>query len=456
MGKAEYHKGETTKVESGKSAFRKEVAKIAVPVALQCMLSSSFSMVDQIMVGQLGKESIGAVEIAGKPSFIYAFMLGAIGTVAGIMISQYIGKKDRTSEERSVCVNLLVGLALGVIFTMGAVFYAGDFVRIFSEDAGVLRKAQKYLQIIGWTFLPMSFQTILGCAIRCRGKSSWPMYVAMVSAVLNTGLNYCLIFGKFGFPAMGIQGAAIASIASQVTGAALMILLFLKIYPGIRFSVALGKEGYLQYAVMFTPIMINEFLWTLGQSVNTYVYGHMGTDELAGMSLTSPVQELIIGALSGLSQAAGILIGKRLGERKYDQAYQESKWICLYGLVGSVILSVALVLLRMPYVWIYKVGESVHSIGSWLLVAFAILTPVKVANMILGGGIIRSGGKTKYIMIIDMLGTWGIGVPVAVITGLVLKLPIFWVYLLLSQEELVRLVISVFMFRSRKWMHTIA
>lgn len=255
---------------------------------------------------------------------------------------------------------------------------------------------------------------------------------------------------------MGIQGAAIASIASQVTGAALMILLFLKIYPGIRFSVALGKEGYLQYAVMFTPIMINEFLWTLGQSVNTYVYGHMGTDELAGMSLTSPVQGLIIGALSGLSQAAGILIGKRLGERKYDQAYQESKWICLYGLVGSVILSVALVLLRMPYVWIYKVGESVHSIGSWLLVAFAILTPVKVANMILGGGIIRSGGKTKYIMIIDMLGTWGIGVPVAVITGLVLKLPIFWVYLLLSQEELVRLVISVFMFRSRKWMHTIA
>ena len=139
MGKAEYHKGETTKVESGKSAFRKEVAKIAVPVALQCMLSSSFSMVDQIMVGQLGKESIGAVEIAGKPSFIYAFMLGAIGTVAGIMISQYIGKKDRMSEERSVCVNLLVGLALGVIFTMGAVFYAGDFVRIFSEDAGVLR-----------------------------------------------------------------------------------------------------------------------------------------------------------------------------------------------------------------------------------------------------------------------------------------------------------------------------
>lgn len=456
MGKAEYHKGETTKVEYGKSAFQKEVAKIAVPVALQSMLSSSFSMVDQIMVGQLGKESIGAVEIAGKPSFIYAFMLGAIGTVAGIMISQYIGKKDRVAEERSVWINLLVGFLLGVIFTVGTVCFAGSFVRIFSEDVRVLGKAQKYLQIIGWSFLPMSFQTILGTAIRCRGKSSWPMYVAMFSAVLNTGLNYCLIFGRFGFPTMGIEGAAVASIISQVAGAALMIGLFLKLYPGIRFSVALGREGYVQYVLMFTPIMVNEFLWTIGQSVNTYVYGHMGTDELAGMSLTSPVQGLIIGALSGLAQAAGILIGKRLGERNYDQAYRESKRICLYGLVGSLFLSGLLVMLRMPYVQIYKVGDGVHNIGGWLLVAFALLTPVKVANMILGGGIIRSGGKTKYIMLIDMFGTWGIGVPLALITGLVLKLPIFWVYLILSQEELVRLVISVFMFRSRKWMHTIA
>ncbi len=440
----------------GEREFRKEVAKIAVPVALQSMLSSSFSMVDQIMVGQLGKESIGAVEIAGKPTFIYAFMLGAVGTVAGIMISQYIGKKDKEAEERSVCINLLVGLVLGTIFTIGAVMFAKDFVRIFSEDARVLSKAQRYLQIVGWSFWPMSFQTILGCAIRCRGKSSWPLYVGILSAVLNTGLNYCLIFGRFGFPEMGIQGAGIASIVSQVVASGVMIFLFFKVYPGMRFTLRMEKEGYVQYVLMLLPVMVNEFLWTIGQSINTYVYGHMGTDELAGMSLTSPVQGLIIGALSGLAQAAGILIGKRLGEGSFDQAYTESKTICRYGLMGSAVLAVGLIILRVPYVHIFKVGGNVHEIGAGLLFAFAVLTPVKVSNMILGGGIIRSGGKTKYIMIIDMLGTWLIGVPLALVTGLWLKLPIFWVYLILSQEELVRLVISVFMFRSRKWMHTIS
>ena len=224
----------------------------------------------------------------------------------------------------------------------------------------------------------------------------------------------------------------------------------------MRFTLRMEKEGYVQYVLMLLPVMVNEFLWTIGQSINTYVYGHMGTDELAGMSLTSPVQGLIIGALSGLAQAAGILIGKRLGEGSFDQAYTESKTICRYGLMGSAVLAVGLIILRVPYVHIFKVGGNVHEIGAGLLFAFAVLTPVKVSNMILGGGIIRSGGKTKYIMIIDMLGTWLIGVPLALVTGLWLKLPIFWVYLILSQEELVRLVISVFMFRSRKWMHTIS
>ena len=435
--------------------FRREVAKIAIPVALQSMLQSSFSMIDQIMVGQLGDKAIAAVEIAGKPSFIYAFVLGAVATIAGIMVSQYIGKEDRASEEKAICINLLVAIGIGAIFAAIAIVFTSGFLRIFTGDTAVIAEGEKYLKIIGWSFVPMGISTILAVPIRCRDKSSWPLYVGFLSAVINTGLNYCLIFGHFGFTAMGIRGAAIASIISQIVSAVVMLILFMVLYGRIRFSVSLGKEGYSQYVRMLIPIMVNEFLWTLGQSLNTFVYGHMGTDELAGMSLTSPVQGLLIGALSGISQAAGILIGKRLGEREYEKAYSESKKLCLYGFVGAVILSVLLVLLRIPYVHIYQVEPRVHVYGAQLLLAFAALLPVKVANMILGGGIIRSGGRTKYIMIIDTLGTWLVGAPLALLTGLVFKLPIVWVYFILSQEELVRLIISVFMFRSRKWMNTI-
>ena len=257
------------------NTFQKDVLKIAIPVALQSMLQSSFSMVDQIMVGQLGENSIAAVEIAGKPSFIYAFVIGAIGAIAGIMISQYIGKDDREAEEKSICVNSVFMLMVALVFFAMAVLFSAPFVRLFSSDVNVIEEGSNYLRIIGWAFLPLGISNICGVAI------------------------------------------------------------------------------------------------------------------------------------------------------------------------------------RYPYVRIYQVTDDVRVIGAQILLAFAVLMPVKVQNMILGGGIIRSGGRTKYIMMIDMLGTWLVGVPLAIVAGLVWKLPIVWVYFILSQEEVVRFIISIFMFRSKKWMNTI-
>ena len=438
-----------------KETFEKQVINIAIPVALQSMLQSSFSMIDQIMVGQLGEKSISAVEIAGKPGFIYSVVVGAVCTIAGIMISQYIGKKDRESEEKSICVNFLVMMLTGIAFFFISRMFPLQFIRLFTNDARVISEGSVYLGIIGWTFIPLGITNIIGAAIRCRGKSSWPLYVGFVSATLNTGLNYCLIFGNYGMPMLGVKGAAYASVISQVAGAVLIIVMFFRLYGRIRYSVSLGKEKYWQYLSMLIPIVINEFLWSVGQSINTFVYGHMSTDELAGMSLTGSLQGLTIGALSGIAQAAGILVGKRLGEGQYDQAYQESKKLCVYGFIGSILFSVTIMALKTPYVYLFNVSDDVRAIGLALLTAFAVLMPIKVLNMILGGGIIRSGGRTKYIMMIDMLGTWLIGVPIALVTGLVFKLPIVWVYFMLSQEEVVRFIISIFMFRSRKWMNTI-
>ena len=438
-----------------KESFGKKVISIAIPVALQSMLQSSFSMIDQIMVGQLGEKSISAVEIAGKPGFIYSVVVGAVCTIAGIMISQYIGKKDRESEEKSICVNFLVMMLTGIAFFFISRMFPLQFIRLFTNDARVISEGSVYLGIIGWTFIPLGITNIIGAAIRCRGKSSWPLYVGFVSATLNTGLNYCLIFGNYGMPMLGVKGAAYASVISQVAGAVLIIVMFFRLYGRIRYSVSLGKENYWQYLSMLIPIVINEFLWSVGQSINTFVYGHMSTDELAGMSLTGSLQGLTIGALSGIAQAAGILVGKRLGEGQYDQAYQESKKLCVYGFIGSILFSVTIMALKTPYVHLFNVSDDVRAIGLALLTAFAVLMPIKVLNMILGGGIIRSGGRTKYIMMIDMLGTWLIGVPIALVTGLVFKLPIVWVYFMLSQEEVVRFIISIFMFRSRKWMNTI-
>ena len=185
------------------------------------------------------------------------------------------------------------------------------------------------------------------------------------------------------------------------------------------------------------------------------IYGHLGTKDCAAMTLINPIQGLMIGALCGLSQAAGVIIGKLLGNKEYDEAYKASLKLIKYGFIGSVCLSIVIVLTSGFYVEIYQVEEEVKILTRQILFAYACVAPFKVLNMIAGGGIIRSGGKTKYVMVIDMIGTWGFGVPLGLLSAFVFQLSIPWVYFILSLEECVRFGISVVVLKRKRWMNSL-
>lgn len=445
----------------GQKSFLRTVVGIAVPVGLQSMLQSSFAMIDQLMAGQLGSTAVAAIEVAGRPAFIYSVVVGAVAAIAGIMISQYLGMRDEEMADRSLSVNLAAVALLALLFMLVCRLFPQQIVRIFIEDdPAVLAPGGEYLTLIAWTYLPMGVASILSVMIRCMDRAVCPLAAGIASAVVNTVLNYGLIFGHFGFPALGVAGAAAASVISQLVNLVLILVMFAQVRVrkrgGFRFSLSLGAEGWRQFIRMLLPVLASEFLWSLGQNVNTYIYGHIGTGALAAMSMTGPIQGLFMGALGGVSQAAGILVGKRLGAREYEEAYQESKKLMLYGFAGSLALSAALVLLREPYVRLYQVEPDVRAAAAGLLFLFAVLAPVKVANMILGGGIIRSGGKTSYIMVIDMTGTWLVGAPLGLLTAFVFHMPIHWVYFILSQEELVRLLMTAIVFRRKRWMTSLS
>lgn len=436
-------------------SFFRTVAAIAVPVGLQSMLQSSFSMVDQLMVGQLGSTAVAAIEVAGRPAFICTVASGAMAAAAGIMISQYLGMGDREMADKSLSVNLAAAAALAGVFMAVCLLFPEQIVRVFiKDDPAVLVPGRDYLVRISWTYLPMGLASILSVMIRCMDRAVWPLAAGVTSAAVNTALNYVLIFGRLGFPAMGVAGAALASVISQLVNLLLILLLFRRVREGraFRLSLSLGPVVRRQYLRMLLPILANEFLWGVSQNVNTFIYGHIGTGDLAAMSMTGPVQGLFIGAMSGVSQAAGILVGKRLGAGDRREAYQISKKLMGYGFAGSLILSLALTALRGPYVRLYNVEPETRAAASLLLFIFAVLAPVKVANMILAGGILRSGGRTGCILSIEMSVTWLVGVPLGLVTAFVLRMPIQWVYFLLSQEELVRLMIAGLWFRSRRWM----
>ena len=438
------------------SEFMKSLCKIAIPVTLQSMLQASFSIVDQIMIGQLGETNISAVGLCGNFSLIFSVVIGAVSTVAGILIAQFIGAEDIKEAWSSFDLSLICGIIISTLFLLAAGVLPLHILKLYTKDMSIINTGAVYFRIVAFSYIPMAVSNILSAWLRCREHATIPFLASFGAVAVNTGLNYLLIFGKSGLPCMGIKGAAIATLISQ---------LFNLIFIVIGFIYSIRKDGdkpvlslhfkkltIRDYLIMIMPILVSEFLWSLGQNVESAVYGHLGISNLAAYTLTCPIQGLIVGALSGLSAAAGVMIGKRLGGKEYDEAYEESKKIMYAGLIGSLVVSALLILLAGEYTGLYRVNHSVKELGKILLIIFALYAPVKVENMILGGGIIRSGGNTKIIMAIDIVGTWCIGIPLCLLAAYVFKWGIVGVYTLLTTEEIFRLVVSLIIFKRRKWM----
>lgn len=438
------------------SRFMKSLCKIAIPVTLQSMLQASFSIIDQIMIGQLGETNISAVGICGNFSMIFSVVIGAVGAVAGILMAQFLGARDHKEAWSSFSVSTLVSLIISLLFFATSFGLTARILGLYTRDESIIAAGGIYFKIIAFTYIPMGFSTMLSAWLRCKEHAVIPFVSSLGAVLVNTGLNYILIFGKLGYEPMGIKGAGIATLVSQMFNLFLIVTGFIlclkKDGEKILFSLHLEKITKKEYIFMIMPILVSEFLWSLGQNVESAVYGHLGTQNLAAYTLTCPVQGLMVGALSGLSAAAGVLVGKRLGKKEYDGAYSDAKKIMLAGFVGSVIIAIFLVLLSGNYVGLYKVDNQVKNLGRIILIIFAVYTPVKVENMILGGGIIKSGGDTKTIMLIDIVGTWCIGIPLCFFAAYILNWGIVGVYTLLTTEELFRLVLGLIMFKKRKWM----
>lgn len=434
----------------------KSLCKIAVPVTLQSMLQASFSIVDQIMIGQLGETNISAVGLGSNFSLIFSVVIGAVGAVAGILIAQFMGAEDKKEAWCSFDVSLICGIMISALFLLAAGAFPLQILGLYTEDMSIINTGAVYFRIVAFSYIPMAVSNILSAWLRCREHATIPFLASFGAVAVNTGLNYLLIFGKFGFPRMEIKGAAIATLISQLFNLVFIVIGFVvcnrrdgdKPVLSLRFK----KITIRDYLVMIMPILVSEFLWSLGQNVESAVYGHLGTSNLAAYTLTGPIQGLIVGALSGLSAAAGVMIGKRLGRKEYDEAYTESKKIMYAGLAGSVVVASLLILLAGVYTGLYRVDNSVKELGKILLIVFALYAPVKVENMILSGGIIRSGGNTKIIMVIDIVGTWCIGIPLCLLAAYVFRWGIVGVYALLTTEEIFRLAVALVIFRKRKWM----
>lgn len=433
------------------AAFRKGVFGLALPVTVQSMLQASFSLVDQVMIGQLGTAEIAAIGLAGKFASILSVLVAAVASVAGILLAQAVGAGDLERQGKSYYQGILLALATAAVFLVLCLCCPAVIMGLYTADTAAAELAASYLRYLSPGFLPTAVSALQSTLLRCKGRAKLPLYAGIGATILNTGLNYLLIFGQFGLPAMGVNGAALATAISQAANC-LLLWVMLRYCGGIPKWTKLRWN--MAFFVVLLPMLVTELAWSLGENIYGVIYGHLGTQACAAMTLLNPVQSLVIGALSGLSQAAAILVGKELGSVDYYQAEHTAKAVLRYGLIGSVVLSFVLIAVGRWYLSIYAVEEAVRALAWQILLVYAAISPVKVQNMILGG-VLRSGGQTQMVLKIDLVGTWLFGVPLGLLAAFVWRLSIPWVYLLLSLEECVRLLLGNIRLYQRKWIQTL-
>lgn len=257
------------------SGFMKSLCKIAIPVTLQSMLQASFSIVDQIMIGQLGETNISAVGLCGNYSLIFSVVIGTVSTVAGILIAQFIGAEDDKEAWCSFSVSMVVGAVISALFLLASSIFPAQILGLYTKDRSIINVGTKYFQIVAFAYIPMAISMVMSAWLRCREHAMIPFLASLGAVFVNTGLNYVLIFGNFGFERMEIKGAAVATLVSQ-----LFNLLFILIGFAVCvkkdgdkpvFSLHLQKITMREYVIMIMPMLISEFLWSLGQNVESAV-----------------------------------------------------------------------------------------------------------------------------------------------------------------------------------------
>ncbi|MCR6109209.1 MATE family efflux transporter [Bacillus sp. A301a_S52] len=439
--------------------FLKTVLAIAIPVSLQGVIMASLNMTDQVMIGQLGDASISAVGISNKLFRILLFVLTGIASGVSIYVAQYWGSKDRSRVKQVLGLGLVIGGAICLPFAIMIFFFNQQIMSLFTKDMAIIEAGSIYLQIVSLSYIPMMLTVIYSAVLRSTRHAQLPMIMSGVSVGLNVLLNYMLIFGNFGLPELGIQGAAVGTfIARTIEFTMMLAIIYVRRLPG-AYSILnvfqIDKVLMKKFAITTYPIVLTEFFWATGEATYGVVYGRMGTSEITAMAVSEPIQLLSIGLASGIASAATVLVGNLLGGNQNDEAFLYAKRLFKMGLIVTISLSGLIILCASVYVSLYQISPEAHDLSIAVIIVFALLFWVKVSNMIVAHGVLASGGDTKYLLVIDTTTTWGFGVPVAFISAFMFGLPVYWVYFLLTLEEVIRLGLGLRRLYSKKWIRNL-
>lgn len=444
----------------GDRPFWGVTARLALPIAIQNVLTSSFQLVDTMMVSRLGDVTLSAVGMAGQWGWMASLLSFGLCSGMSVFVSQYWGVGDRKGIRRVLGIAILTGLLLSGIFLAIALLMPETVVRMFNQDPEVVKVGCQYLTIVCFSYPAVMLTNVLSTVLRGTERVKLPMYVSAITTVCNAVVNYALIFGKFGMPELGVSGAAIATCISSWTGPVLLLIFSvfeknLLIGP-LQDLIAFGPANLKKFFQKALPVICNEFLWSLGTVTLNMIYSNQGYEYYAGMTIFRTFADLAFSFYVGLGNSCVIMVGKSIGQGKIERGVQDATRFSFLLPLAGLIVGSSMILFRYQLISIFSTGGNLSALTLQTALAVTIFCSIEVILRNVGYvqvvGVFRSGGDTLRGMIYDVGGLWLIAVPAAFLAANVFHLPFICVvaaaYL---SEDIPKALLCLRHFFSMRW-----
>lgn len=439
-------------MDERKRSLRKEIVRLALPIALQQFMTALVGACDAIMLGKLSQDAMSAVSLATQVTFVFNLFMFAFMAGENMFVAQYYGKGDYTGISQVFSLVTKICGCIAVVFLAGTLFFPEQLMRILTNEETLIVLGSEYLRVIGISYVFSGIaQTFLAIMKNC-GAVNMSTLINGVMVILNIALNAVFIFGLSGFPKMGIKGAALATVLATVVQFLWSVGYVLCRIRAVKFSLrSCEKKLFGRFWQKAVPLLINNLAWGIGFSMYSVIMGHLGTDAVAANGIANISKNLVVCFCLGLGNAGSIIVGNRLGADRLQEAKEAGVTLTKTAIIAGIVSGLVLIALSPFITKMVDLTPTARGYLQKMLLISSYYIAGKSVNCMTIGGIFAAGGDSKFGMLCDSVTLWCIIVPLGCICAFILKLPVMVVYFVLNLDEIIKLPVVYKHYKKYKW-----
>lgn len=439
-------------MDERKRSLRKEIVRLAFPIALQQFMTALVGACDAIMLGKLSQDAMSAVSLATQVTFVFNLFMFAFMAGENMFVAQYYGKGDYTGISQVFSLVTKICGCIAVVFLVGTLFFPEQLMRILTNEETLIVLGSEYLRVIGISYVFSGIAQIFLAIMKNCGAVNMSTLINGVMVILNIALNAVFIFGLSGFPKMGIKGAALATVLATVVQFLWSVGYVLCRIRAVKFSLrSCEKKLFGRFWQKTVPLLINNLAWGIGFSMYSVIMGHLGTDAVAANGIANISKNLVVCFCLGLGNAGSIIVGNRLGADRLQEAKEVGETLTKTAIIAGIVSGLVLIALSPFITKMVDLTPTARGYLQKMLLISSYYIAGKSVNCMTIGGIFAAGGDSKFGMLCDSVTLWCIIVPLGCICAFILKLPVMVVHFVLNLDEIIKLPVVYKHYKKYKW-----